>query len=142
MVDQDKIILMSKMALYEKRDKKKDARLTDYYIEDYVYMNNFITRLGITSLTVLLMGIGAFKIVCENIIFPTSMSEFIEVYVKAYIMPWLIAIVIFTFISSVVFGARHGKASKRMGEYKRLVKKLKKYESRTASKEGATNEIE
>ena len=141
MVDQDKIILMSKMALYEKKGKKKDARITDYYIEDYVYINNFITRLGITCLTVLLMGIGAFKIVCENIIFPTSISQFIDVYVRAYIGPWLIAIITFTLISSAIFGARHGKASKRMGEYKRLVKKLKKYESRTASKEGAANEI-
>lgn len=142
MVDQDKIILMSKIASYEKNSKRKDARLTDYYVEDYIYINNFITRLGITCLVVLFMGIGAFKIVCEDIIFPTSAGEFIDVYVKDYIGPWLVAIVSYTFISSTVFGARHSKANRRMGNYRRLVRKLRKYEGSTVSKEGATNEIE
>lgn len=141
MVDQNKIILMSKMARYEKRYMRQDKRMTDYFIEDYVYINNFITRTGITLITIFFIMLGAFKILINEIIFPTSIEDFINIYVRAYIGPWLITIIVYTVISSIAFGARHKKASKRMNEYKKLVKELKSYEEEMTSTEGATDEI-
>ena len=128
MVDQEKIILMSKLATYEKRFMRRDKRITNYYVEDYIYINNFITRLGISLITLLFIGVGAFKIVITDIIFPQTISQFIDVYIKAYIGPWLIIIVIYTIISSLVYGVRHKNASKRMNTYKKMIKQLKEYE--------------
>lgn len=141
MVDQNKIILMSKMARYEKRYMKKDIRITDYYVEDYVALNNFITRLGISLITVFFISLGAFKVLLEEIVFPTSIEQFLNVYIKGYIGPWLIWIVIYTLISSFVFGARHRMASKRMNEYKELIRELKKCEGKKVNNEGAADEI-
>lgn len=128
MVDQDKIILMSKIARYEKRFIRQDERITDYFIEDYVYINNCITRLGISCITLFFIAIGALRIICQDIIIPSSVEEFIDVYIKAYIGPWFITIVSYTIISSLVYGARYRKANQRMNTYKKLIKELKEYE--------------
>lgn len=140
MVNQDKIILMTKIALYEKRYKRRDQRVMDYFIEDYVYMRNFITRLGISLITVFFIGLGAFKIIVEEIIFPTSMEHFIDVYIKPYIIPWLVVIIIYTCISTLIYTARYKVVSKRFREYKKLVKELNKY-NQDAVQEEASNEI-
>ncbi len=141
MIDQNKIILMTKMAQYEKNHMKKDKRITDYFIEDYVYLNNFKTRLAVMLVTVFFIGIGTFQIVTSNIIFPTSLEQFLEIYINPYVYPWLMATIIYTIISTLVYSARYTKANKRMSEYKHYVKELKRYEKRQASTEGATDEI-
>ncbi len=128
MVDQKKIILMSKIAMYEKRYMKRDQKITDYFVEDYMYINNFITRLGISVITIFFILVGAFKIVCDDIIFPNSIENFIDVYIKAYIGPWIIMIIIYTLISSLVYGMKYKKASQRMNAYKKLIEELKEYE--------------
>lgn len=141
MVDQNKIILMSKMARYEKRYMRQDKRMTDYFVEDYIYINNFITRAGISLITVFFIMVGAVNTLLDEIVFPTSMEDFIEVYIKDYIGPWLIMMIVYTVISSIVFGVRHKKASKRMNEYKKLVKELKNYEEEMTSTEGDADEL-
>ena len=45
---------MTKLALYEKNHMKKDQARLNYFIEDYIYINNFKTRLGITIITLFL----------------------------------------------------------------------------------------
>lgn len=143
MVDQNKVILMSKIALYEKKYKKRDQRIINYFVEDYVYVNNFITRCGISLITLFFIAVGAFRIVYNGIIFPTSIEEFIDVYLSAYIGPWIGAIVVYTIISSVVFGARYKKVSKRYSQYRRLIRQLDRYEQehQAVNKEGAADEI-
>ena len=85
MVDQNKIILMSKMARYEKRYMRQDKRMTDYFVEDYIYINNFITRAGISLITIFFIMLGAVNTFLDEIIFPTSIESFIEIYIKDYI---------------------------------------------------------
>lgn len=128
MVDQDKIILMSKIAVYEKRFIRKDQRITDYFIEDYIYINNFIIRVGISLITILFIAIGGFQIIYNDIIFPYSIEQFVEVYIGPYIGPWISAMLVYTFISSLVYRAKYKQASKRMDTYKKLLEELKEYE--------------
>jgi len=141
MVDQNKIVLMSKLALYEKKYMRRDQRIIHYFVEDYVYINNFITRLGISVITLFFIGIGAFRIIYDGIIFPTSLEHFIEVYLGPYIGPWLIAMIGYTMLSSIVYGARYRKVQKRFSAYKKIMKELGKYEQQTVNEEGATDEI-
>lgn len=131
---------MAKMALYEKNHIKQDKKILDYFIEDYVYINNFKTRLGITFITLFFIILGAFKILMKGIVFPTSMWHFIDVYIKPYFYPWLVSIILYTILSSIVYSIRYKKASRRFGEYKKLVKDLNRYENGHSNNEGATDE--
>ena len=140
MVNQNKIILMTQMARYEKNQKNKDQKILDYFIEDYVYIHNFKTRLGITLITLCFIAFHAIKILIEGIIFPTSMWHLIEVYIKPYFWPWLIGIIVYTLISSVVYSRRYQAAHKRFKVYKRTIKNLEKYAKSYSQDEGVTDE--
>lgn len=131
---------MTKMAQYEKNHKVQDKRVLDYFLEDYVYINNFKTRLGITIMMMFFIGVGAFRIVVEDIIFPTSLWEFIEVYIMPYFYPWLCLVIIYTIISSLVYSAKYNKARKRKNEYKKCIKELKQYEKQHANDEEVVDE--
>lgn len=140
MVDENKMMLMVKMAHYEKNHIKQDKKVTEYFIEDYIYINNFKTRLGITLITLCFIGFGTFKMLMKDIIFPTSMWHFIEIYIKPYFYPWLFAMILYTIISSIVYGRRYKITSKRYEEYRKLVKDFKRYKRKHSNDEGATNE--
>ena len=140
MVDENKMMLMVKMAHYEKNHIKQDKKVTEYFIEDYIYINNFKTRLGITLITLCFIGFGTFEMLMKDIIFPTSIWHFIEIYIKPYFYPWLFAMILYTIISSIVYGRRYKIASKRYEEYRKLVKDFKRYKRKHSNDEGATNE--
>lgn len=141
MIDKDKIILMTKMAQYQKSHMRKDKRITEYFIEDYVYINNFKTRLYITLIALFFIIVGAFKICLDEIIFPSSIGHFFNVYIMPYFYPWLATMIVYTLISTMVYSRRYNKANKRMNEYKKYVKKLKAYQKQRSNDEGASNEI-
>ena len=141
MTDQKKIILMTKLALYEKNDKRKDKPCTDYYVEDYIYMSNLKTRLGITFITVFFAALGALEVFNEAFVFPTSLGEVIEVYVSPYFWPWVFALVGYTVISTFAAGRRHKEAMTRFNKYKKLLRQLRNYEAEREMSEGAPDEL-
>ena len=74
-------------------------------------------------------------------IIPESMEQLIEVYIKDYIGPWILMLIIYTFISSLVYATKHRKATRRMNEFKRLLKELEEYENEIASNKGVAHEV-
>ena len=47
MVDPEKIALMTKFAIYEKRYGKRDKKINSYFLNDYVYYKNSWTRFSV-----------------------------------------------------------------------------------------------
>lgn len=129
MIDQNKIILMAKMAQYEAKDKEKDKRITDYFIEDYIYINNFKTRVSITFLTLLVMLLGTLRKVLEDIVIPSSIEQLISIYIAPYILPWVIAIVGYTLLSTIVYKKRYEQANQRMKKYEDYEMQLQQYDT-------------
>lgn len=132
---------MTKLALYEKKHMKEDEARLNYFVEDYIYINNFKTRLGITMIALFFVGVGALNILNEGIIFPESLWGFIEVYLKPYFLPWLIALVVYTFISSAIYGRQYQKSKQRFRKYTKVLKELDTYEEERKRNEGAQYEI-
>ena len=131
---------MTQIARYEKNQKKQDQKVIDYFIEDYVYVQNFKTRLGIMLITLCFIAFHTIKILKQGIIFPTSIWHFIEVYMKPYLVPWLIATIVYTLISSAVYSRRYHAANKRFKAYKRAINNLEKYEKNSSQDKGVTDE--
>lgn len=132
---------MTKLAIYDKKYKRKDQRKLNYFIEDYIYLKNFKTRLWITFLALCCIGIGALKVIINQIIFPTSIFSIIDSYIKPYIIPWLIGIVLYTAISTYCAGKAYIKVSERFSEYRKYLKELDKYETDQPNEEGETHEV-
>lgn len=48
MLDNDKIKIMTKLAIYEKRIGKEDFAINHYFKNDYILINNIWTRVSVT----------------------------------------------------------------------------------------------
>ncbi len=136
MIDEKKIILMTKLALYEKNSIVQDRRKLNYFVEDYVYINNLKTRISITILMGAIAVIGSIIKFNETLIFPMSLEEVITEYLMVYIVPWLVLMIIYTFISTLVYGKIHYRAKKSYKKYINLMKQLDTYEISKGHKEG------
>ena len=47
MVDKEKIILMSKLAVYDKNHEERDSKILSYFRNDYIYRQNIWVRFGV-----------------------------------------------------------------------------------------------
>ncbi|PHV71203.1 hypothetical protein CS063_05795 [Sporanaerobium hydrogeniformans] len=140
LVDQKKIILMTKLAIYEKNYGKEDRRRNRYYLEDYIYIKNFKTRLSVTLVVFLVIGFQLLKLLEEGIIIPTSLMEFVKLYIAPYSLPWIVMMIIYTMISTVIYGKRYASTQKRLIGYRNLLKKLTNYEQTKRNEEGVEDE--
>ena len=123
MVDQDKIIMMSKLAVLDKK-RKKDLRITHYYPEDYIYLNNFITRLSILIIIGGMMAVHVLLKLEEEMIIPSNANELFTHYVIPYGSVILIVMILYSFISTMVYTKRYKAAERRVETYNELLEAL------------------
>ena len=128
---------MTKLALYEKKEMNKDERKIDYFLEDYVYINNFKTRMSITIIIAVIAFIGSLIKFSETLIFPMSLEELILEYLMVYIISWLILMVVYTFISTIVYSKKHYKSKNNYKKYMNIMKQLDEHEKSKEHMEGA-----
>ncbi len=133
---------MTKLALYEKKHIKEDKARLNYFIEDYIYINNFKTRLGVTIIILFFVGVSVLSFFNEGIIFPKSLEEFLGIYFKPYLLPWIITLAIYTCISTMIYSQRYRVSSERYRKYRKLLKQLDTYEQAQKPHEGEEYEIQ
>lgn len=131
MIDQNKIVLMSKLALEEKKFTKKDRKITEYYLEDYIYISNLKTRLIVLVIVGIMMMAQILYKVEEGLNIPTTIREWVLQYIIPYGSVMLIALVVYTFFSSIVYTKQYNSAEKRKKKYQKALKELEEYEENT-----------
>lgn len=137
MIDQNKIILMTKLEMYNKKYGKEDRVRCRYFFEDYIYIKNFKTRLYFSLVVLMFLVVGAIKIVVTDLVIPESLEQFMSAYVNPYILPWIIGLVIYTLISTWIYSKAYQKSKGRLKAYRKTLEELDAYES---SKKEALNE--
>jgi uncharacterized membrane protein len=129
MVDLDRIKLMTKMALYDKKHGAKDRKITDYYRADYIYRKNAVNRIsGLVALGLI------FSLVILDMFYVKEIDIFSLNY-KAFAIKWgLIVIanfVLYTIIGTIKYGREYDQAQKRMKKYYSMLSRLDKHISDT-----------
>jgi len=120
--DKDKILLMAKLAVYDKHNGKSDHRDDEFFRQDYIYANNMKTRLyaffGCIIVTIFyILHIASYH---ETDIF--SINYFTEALrIGSF---FVIVLVGYTVIGTVLYTARYVQLQKRLEEYYSLLKQL------------------
>lgn len=137
MVDQEKIKLMTKLAINDKYYTKEDKKITNYYPEDYIYLCNFKSRILIMILVV--GGVIAHLLwrVNKGLNMPTTLQEIISKYIIPYGLILVVCLIIYTIISTIVAKKRYKQAVLRMEKYQKLVQELEIHEKEQEEKYGA-----
>lgn len=140
MIDEKKIILMTKLAVQDKRYGREDRRITSYYKEDYRYINNFGTRLGVFIVVAGFILLDLLSKIEEGAVIPQNMTDIIKDYLLPYGIVMIIVLLIYTAISTCVYSSKYVKANKRMNAYYHTLKELKEYEAEQVREEGGKDD--
>ncbi len=129
MLDQEKVIQLTELAIMEKRTIKKDKQITNYYEEDYVYVNNFKTRVMIF----LAVGLGSVANLLwrveKGLDIPTTRDALLGDYVIPYASVLVIALLLYTILSTCVYKKKYRQAAQRMAVYEKLKNEVEEKEA-------------
>lgn len=127
MLDERKVKLMTKLALYEQTQGKEDFKISEYYRKDYAGMHIFTSILWVTvgyvcvAMLVVLAGLEPLLDSMSNSLMIMLLLIFIVGYVGT--------VVIFAIISSHIYNQKHKEARMRVKKYNHdLTRLLRWYE--------------
>ena len=133
MLNEDKIRIMSRCAMYEKGKGKEDIRIHHYFQSDYIRLNTLKTLIGVTFCFVLCFGLYLMlnaEYYMDNIITLDLMS-----FGKEILIIYGIVLIIFALISILFYGWKYSDARKRVVEYEKDIQTLKEMNNGTEDKE-------
>ena len=122
MLNEDKIRIMTRMAMYEKKEGKRDSRTDAWFKGDYIskaLLGSFITG---TIAFVIIFMIYALDSVEELMLTLYSMD--VIALVSRVFLVYIIFMACFEVITWVVYSVRYDKAQKGLHRYYKDVKRL------------------
>lgn len=124
MLNEEKVILMSKMAIYEKNQGKRDFKVNKYFRTDYVGLNMINTAIMATLLYIIFLA--AIVIVnIEKILLDIASIDLLAVGRTALIW-YILFMVAYLIIAFVVYSLRYQAAKKQIKDYDENLRKLYK----------------
>lgn len=127
MLDEKRVKLMTKLALYEETQGKDDFKVSEYYRKDYVGMHMISTFLWVTIGYVCLAGLLALAGM-DAIISKMSVGFLITLMIVA-VAGYFVLLILFLSLTSRIYNKKHQHARNRVKMYNHdLIKLLKMYE--------------
>lgn len=125
MLNEKKIRLMTKLAIYEEKEGREDLRLNKYYKTDYVRFQLLKTILCVTiGFALVLVLVGAYQ--SEYLI-----AEAVKLNYKAMgekiLSIYIITIVVYMVSAFFIYTIQYNRCRKRIGKYLKNLKKLREF---------------
>ncbi len=125
MIDKDKIILMSKLAILDNDPQMKQSRkIAAKYSKDFVYVKNLWTQIFISIMLVVIVAIHVLWRIQYGMQFPSSITEILDVAIP-YVVVIFSLIIFYTILSSLVYKKMYRRATKKTAKYDKIMDELK-----------------
>lgn len=135
MLNEEKIRLMTGIAMYEKKSEKDVFPVTRYFKSDYVGSHMIRSFLIYTFLCVCMVGMWLLYQI-EDILNTMDISVLLE-SAKYIAVLYLAGLLLYLFITFLVYIKRYNKASKSLKIYQAKLRRLeKKYNGQAVQKQG------
>jgi len=122
MLNQKKIILMTRLASFEKNEGRKSAQIGHYFRNDYIGWQVLKSIISATIIYIILVA-GFVIYDFENFmvdIYKLNLQE----YGKELLIKYLVFVAVFGIITYIVYSYRYAKARKNLRIYARNLNKL------------------
>lgn len=123
MLNEDKVKLMTRMAIYEKREGRKMIKMTKYFRGDYVSWNMIKTAIAVTIAYAMIAGcwlLYHLEYFMENL----YTLDFADLIRKA--LTYYVALLAgYMILSYVIYTVRYSMAMKSLKRFRRNLKKVK-----------------
>lgn len=125
MIDKDKIILMSKLAILDNDPQMKQSRkIAAKYSKDFVYVKNLWTQIFISIMLVVIVAIHVLWRIQYGMQFPSSITEILE-FAIPYIIAIFSLIIFYTILSTLVYKKMYRRATIKTAKYDKIMDELK-----------------
>lgn len=128
MINEKKVKVMTKMALYESKEGYQDLLICEYDRKDYISFHTIISLLWVTLGYLLIAGLVAF-INIELLIAKMS-GALVIVLMGVAVSGYVVFLVLFGLISVYIYSKRYDIARKRVKRYNRNLTRLRKIQDR------------
>lgn len=115
MIDEKKVRLMTRMALYEETEGKEDLKVSAYYRKDYASLHTLYTVIWVTvgyALLIFLFGVSVF----DTLMGALSMG-LILMMALAVIAGYVLLLTIYAVYSYAAYSRKHQEARMRVKKY-------------------------
>lgn len=123
MLNEDKIRIMSRCAMYEKAEGKEDLAINHYFQGDYIRLNTLKTLIGVTIGFVLCFGLYLVinaEYYMENIVHMDLIA-----FGKDILIYYAIVMIAFAIISVIFYGWKYADSQKRVQWYYKDLQSIK-----------------
>lgn len=124
MLNEEKVRLMTKLAIYEKKEGKADFKVSKYYRTDYIGLN--VINSTIVATFIYLAAVGC--IVIDNIeTLLTDITSMDLLSIGRTMLVWyLVFVIAYVVISMIVYNIKYFTTKKKLEKYDEDLRKLYK----------------
>ncbi len=122
MLNEDKIKIMSRCAMYEKGQGKEDLKINRYYQGDYVRLNTLKSLIGVTIGFILCFGL--YLVLRAEYYMENIVGMDLWAFAKSVLKYYVIVLIIFAVISILFYGWKYADTQKRVRWYYKDLKSL------------------
>ncbi|MFR1310305.1 MAG: hypothetical protein ACLSCO_16445 [Gallintestinimicrobium sp.] len=112
MINQEKVLRMTKMASYEEHGGRKDRAVVGYFRSDYIGKQTIISLIVITA--AFLAGLGTYLLFHFSEVMGNIYSMDLVGTAKKILTLYLMAAVLYVAVTYVIYTVRYAKAKKRL----------------------------
>lgn len=122
MLNEERVILMTRMAAYEQREGKENNAINSYFRSDYV---GFQVMKSIISATVVyLILVAAYVMYHFSDVLQDVYNTDIAATARKYLIYYIALVAVYSVISYIIYSIRYRRMRKNMRAYYSCLKKL------------------
>lgn len=122
MLNEDRIVLMTKLASYEKREGKKNMAIGKYFRGDYLTWN--VLKSVVSATIAFFIGFGLYLLYnIESLLENLYNMDFL-LFAKNSISIYVVFVVVYCCLTYIIFTFRYARARKNIRRYYQNLKKL------------------
>ena len=106
MLNESKVKLMTRMAMYESKQGEEDFKISSYYKKDYRSFHTIATIIWVT------VGYAVLDELMKNL-----NMQFLVMLAAAVIIGYLVLVIFYGIVASHFYGTKHEKARKRVKQF-------------------------
>ena len=115
MLNEDKVKLMTRLAMYETRHGAEDFKISSYYRKDYTSYHTVGTVIWVTIGYVIAVAVGALAFM-EEIIAHFNMA-FLIMLVLSLVTGYIVLVVMYGIVASRFYLKKHNEARQRVKRF-------------------------
>lgn len=133
MLDERKVKLMTRLALYEETEGKEDFKISAYYRKDYVSLHMLCTFIWVTIGYICVVAMAVLAGL-DSLLGHMSMAVMVLMGSMA-VVGWLAVVIIYLMIASHIYNKKHKNSRQRVKKYNHDLTRLLKMYGRNDSQD-------